>query len=55
MSNSTLSLEFALCAIFDSNLIDPVSSHMLVSKVKPCMSQYTIMMLNTANGSLNQL
>ena len=22
------------------NLVDPASSHMLVSKIKPCMSQY---------------
>ena len=25
---------------FDSNLVDPASSHMLVSKTKPCMSKY---------------
>ena len=24
----------------DSYLVDPASSHMLVSKIKPCMSQY---------------
>lgn len=24
----------------DSSLVDPASSHMLVSKIKPCMSQY---------------
>ena len=24
----------------DSNLVDPASSHMLVSKTKPCMSKY---------------
>jgi hypothetical protein len=24
----------------DSNLVDPASSHMLVSKIKPCMSKY---------------
>lgn len=23
-----------------SSLVDPASSHMLVSKIKPCMSQY---------------
>jgi hypothetical protein len=23
-----------------SNLVDPASSHMLVSKIKPCMSKY---------------
>jgi hypothetical protein len=24
----------------DNSLVDPASSHMLVSKIKPCMSQY---------------
>ena len=24
----------------DSNLVDPASSHTLVSKIKPCMSKY---------------
>ena len=36
-------------------LVDPASSHMLVSKTKPCMSQYTSSDDETANGSLNQL
>jgi hypothetical protein len=27
-------------AVDDSNLVDPASSHMLVSKTKPCMSKY---------------
>ena len=36
-------------------LVDPASSHMLVSKTKPCMSQYTSSYDETANGSLNQL
>ena len=27
------------------NLVDPASSHMLVSKIKPCMSQYTVLVL----------
>ena len=27
-------------ASFDSYLVDPASSHMLVSKIKPCMSKY---------------
>ena len=26
--------------IFKSYLVDPASSHMLVSKIKPCMSKY---------------
>jgi hypothetical protein len=27
-------------AFYDSYLVDPASSHMLVSKIKPCMSKY---------------
>ena len=38
-----------------SNLVDPASSHMLVSKVKPCMSKYKFLYGETANGSLQQL
>ena len=40
-----------LCA----NLVDPASSHMLVSKIKPCMSQYKLQYGKTVNGSLKQL
>jgi len=37
-------------------LVDSASSHMLVSKIKPCMSKYkAILYGETANGSLNQL
>ena len=36
-------------------LVDPASSHMLVSKIKPCMSQYKPLHDETANGSLKQL
>ena len=39
----------------DSYLVDPASSHMLVSKIKPCMSKYEHLYCETANGSLNQL
>ena len=39
----------------DINLVDPASSHMLVSKIKPCMSQYKLPYGETANGSLKQL
>ena len=39
----------------DSNLVDPASSHMLVSKIKPCMSKYKLLYGETANGSLKQL
>jgi hypothetical protein len=38
-----------------SYLVDPASSHMLVSKIKPCMSKYKQLYSKTANGSLNQL
>ena len=27
---------------YDSYLVDPASSHMLVSKIKPCMSKYKL-------------
>ena len=36
-------------------LVDPASSHMLVSKIKPCMSKYKLLQSETANGSLDQL
>jgi hypothetical protein len=39
----------------DSYLVDSASSHMLVSKIKPCMSKYKQTYCETANGSLNQL
>ena len=38
-----------------SYLVDPASSHMLVSKIKPCMSKYKILYGETADGSLKQL
>jgi hypothetical protein len=38
-----------------SYLVDPASSHMLVSKIKRCMSKYKSIYGETANGSLNQL
>ena len=44
-----------LSAQRDSYLVDPASSHMLVSKIKPCMSKYILLHSETANGSLNQL
>jgi ascorbate-specific PTS system EIIC-type component UlaA len=36
-------------------LVDSASSHMLVSKIKPCKSKYKQLYGETANGSLNQL
>ena len=44
-----------LSAFGDSNLVDPASSHMLVSKIKPCMSKNKPQNGESANGSLNQL
>jgi hypothetical protein len=44
-----------LLAFNGSYLVDPASSHMLVSKIKPCMSKYKQLYGETANGSLNQL
>ena len=47
-----------LCAsplAYDRYLVDSASSHMLVSKIKPCMSKYKQSYCETANGSLNQL
>ena len=41
--------------VYDSYLVDPASSHTLVSKIKPCMSKYKPLYGETANGSLNQL
>ena len=38
-----------------TNLVDPASSHMLVSKIKPCMSQYKLLYGETANGSFKEL
>ena len=36
-------------------LVDPASSYMLVSKIKPCMSKYKRIKSETAKGSLYQL
>jgi hypothetical protein len=36
-------------------LVDPASSHMLVSKIKPCMSKHMPINGKAANGSLQQL
>ena len=45
----------AVQGALSTNLVDPASSHMLVSKIKPCMSQYKLLHGDTANGSLKQL
>ena len=39
----------------DSYLVDPASSHMLVSKIKPCKCKYELKYSETANGSLKKL
>ena len=36
------------------NLVDPASSHMLVSRIKPCKSQSKWIDSGSADGSLNQ-
>ena len=36
-------------------LVDPASSHMLVSKIKPCKCKYMLSNSETANGSLNHM
>ena len=46
---------FSLLILHCCILVDPASCHMLVSKIKPCMSKYTLWHSETANGSLNQL
>lgn len=41
-------LSWRMCAavsIKGSYLVDPASSHMLVSKIKPCMSKYKLLIL----------
>ena len=44
-----------LFLILNIILVDPASSYMLVSKIKPCMSKYTRINSETAKGSLYQL
>ena len=41
-------------SLCQKNLVDPASSHMLVSKIKPCMSQYEPLHGEIAYGSLKQ-
>ena len=56
-SITSLSSLLKLCDMLSgpSNLVDPASSHMLVSKIKPCMSQCKFQYGRTVNGSLKQL
>ena len=57
LSKDSLIKIFKSKSVFPSscNLVDPASSHMLVSKIKPCMSKYKLLYGETANGSLKQL
>ena len=43
-----------LVFIDGSYLVDPASSHMLVSKIKPCMSKHKPINGEAANSSLQQ-
>lgn len=38
-----------------SYLVDPASSYMLVTKIKPCTFMYKFLYDETANGSFNRL
>ena len=61
--NENLYLIISWGSIFDlriswwlcSDLVDPASSHMLVSKIKPCKYQHKSLQDKPANGSLKQL
>ena len=55
ISNCAFSCLVTPCVVQGRYLVDPASSHMLVSKIKPCMSKYKSLYGETANGSLNQL
>ena len=56
LSGDTLSICVISHTCYDNSLVDPASSHMLVSKIKPCMSKYESCLHDeTADGSLNQL
>ena len=51
----SMAAECASCCAQAENLVDPASSHMLVSKVKPCMCMYNFVHNATANGSIIRL
>ena len=57
LSQESLAVLFEVLLVFpiSCNLVDPASSHMLVSKIKPCMSQLKLTYSEAANGSLKQL
>ena len=43
-----------VAGVLDRYLVDPASGHMLVSKIKPCMSKHEPNNGEAANGSLQQ-
>jgi len=45
---------FSSVLVQRSYLVDPASSHKLVSKIKPCMSKHKLLHSEAANGSLGQ-
>jgi hypothetical protein len=47
-------LHGAVNSLFGSYLVDPASGHMLVSKIKPCMSEQKLYYSKAANSSLQQ-
>ena len=55
LRRSASSTVYSAQSAYDCYLVDSASSHMLVSKIKPCMSKYKQLYRETANGSLNQL
>ena len=61
VANETISCFELLCflttlkTIIVRYQVDPACSHMLVPKIKPCMSKYKSLYGETANGSLYQL
>jgi hypothetical protein len=55
LTNNIMSLVESLDSSLYCNLVDPASSHMLVSKIKPCMFKYKLLYGETANSSVKQL
>ena len=53
VSRASFAARLPVASFLASYLVDPASSHMLVSKIKPCMSKYKPQQGETANGSLN--
>ena len=46
--------QLKISAETSSKLVDSARSHMLVSKIKPCMCKFTLINSKTADGSLQQ-